>query len=202
MKKVLLFVALFFATFVLVACGETTISFEKESITLEAGDEETLKYTVSDKDAVLEWSSSAVEIVEVDGEGKVKALEPGVAEVTVTIKDTDISAVITITVTLEPVIYKIEVSIYNYENEEVFKEEVVFDEDDNLKDLLINHEDIQMKGEESDFGFYIVEMYDISSNDYEQTFWNVKVNGEDSMVGISLIELVNGDKISFHLIGW
>lgn len=96
----------------------------------------------------------------------------------------------------------IHVTVFNFEQEEVFDGDIKFAEDDTLQDLLAEHKEIKMKGETSTFGFYIVEMVGFSSLDHENTFWNIKVNGEDSLVGISLIELVDKDVIEFHLIGW
>lgn len=96
----------------------------------------------------------------------------------------------------------IEVKVYNVESELVYSGEIDFQEDDSLIELLKEHEEIQMKGEDQSFGFYIIEMSGISAEDYENVFWNIKVNGEDSLVGISQIELVDGDLIEFALISW
>lgn len=96
----------------------------------------------------------------------------------------------------------VEIKIYNFEAVEVFNDEVKFAEEDTLEDLLKEHKKIQMKGETASFGFYITDLVGVSSNDHTNSFWNIKVNGEDSMVGISLIELVDGDIYEFHLIGF
>lgn len=97
---------------------------------------------------------------------------------------------------------KIEVRVYNYESKEVFKGKISFTEEDTLLKLLQDHKDIKLKGEESALGFYILEIKGINANDYEFTFWNVKVNSENSPVGISEIKLVDKDVIEFWLISW
>lgn len=96
----------------------------------------------------------------------------------------------------------IEVKVYDVESVEVFKGNIKFSEEDTLEELLKNHEKIKMKGETSSFGFYIVEMVGVNANDHENTFWNIKVNGEDSMVGVSELDLVDKDVIEFRLISW
>lgn len=96
----------------------------------------------------------------------------------------------------------ITVKVYNVDQEEVFSGEIDFKEGDSLVELLKNHKEIQMKGEDQSFGFYIVEMAGINANDYEKVFWNIKVNGEDSLVGISQLEITDGDIIEFALISW
>ena len=96
----------------------------------------------------------------------------------------------------------VQIKIYDFEAEEVFNKEISFGEEDSLLALLKNHKTIKMQGEESTFGFFIVEMVGISSNDYESSFWNIKVNGEDSLLGISEIDLEDGEVIEFHLISW
>jgi hypothetical protein len=97
---------------------------------------------------------------------------------------------------------EIEVKIYDFAGEEVFKEKISFEKDDTLEGLLKEHKTIKMKGEESTFGFFIVELMGISANNHGNAFWNVKVNGEDSLVGVRDIRLVDGDVIEFHLISW
>ena len=96
----------------------------------------------------------------------------------------------------------VEIKIYNFEAEEVFNDEVKFSEEDTLEDLLKEHKKIQMKGETSSMGFYITDLAGVSSKNHDSTFWNIKVNGEDSMLGISMIKLVDGDVIEFHLISY
>ena len=96
----------------------------------------------------------------------------------------------------------VEIKIYNLEAEEIFDEKVKFSEEDTLEDLLKEHKKINMKGETLSYGFYITDLAGVSSKNYENCFWNVKVNGEDSMVGISMIKLVDGDVLEFHLISF
>lgn len=96
----------------------------------------------------------------------------------------------------------ITVKVYDVDQEEVFSGEIKIKKGDSLVELLKNHKEIQMKGEDQSFGFYIVEMAGINANDYEKVFWNIKVNGEDSLVGISQLEITDGDIIEFALISW
>jgi len=97
---------------------------------------------------------------------------------------------------------EIEVRVYNFDSEEVFSGKINFTKDDNLVDLLKNHETIKMKVEEFSFGYFIVEMVGINANNYQNAFWNIKVNGEDSLVGVNEIKLHDGDVIEFALISW
>jgi hypothetical protein len=93
---------------------------------------------------------------------------------------------------------KITVVVNNAESEEVFREEIGFKVGDNLVDLLKNHEEIAMKGNNHpSFGFYIVEMCGISATG--NAWWNIKINGADAEVGVSSIELNDQDVITFTL---
>ncbi|MDN6810040.1 polysaccharide lyase family 8 super-sandwich domain-containing protein, partial [Lentilactobacillus parabuchneri] len=65
-----------------------------------------LEFTLTPKginvpDDQIEWSSSDTSIVEVDNQGVIKALNKGTAEITVQIKDTELSDTIPVTVTEE-----------------------------------------------------------------------------------------------------
>jgi len=71
-----------------------------------------------------------------------------------------------------------------------------------LLKLLQDHEEIKLKGEEGTYGFYIIELVEVSSNDYQNTYWSIEVNGEYSLVGISDIELSDDDIIELSLIGY
>lgn len=109
MKKITKILSLFFMlTFALVvtACGEdpVEISFDNADETMIVGDELQLKYTVSDTTVSLEWSVDDPSLLEINQTGNVKALKNGVANVTVKVKDEEISATIKVTINPKPVI--------------------------------------------------------------------------------------------------
>ena len=103
---------------------------------------------------------------------------------------------------IDKTISEISIIIVDYEGDEVFNDKIIFGEDDDLIELLENHEEIALKGEESSFGFYIVEILGISANDYNQVYWSIEVNNEYSLVGIGDIKLVDQDIIKLSLIGY
>lgn len=96
----------------------------------------------------------------------------------------------------------IEVQIVDFEGNELFHDEIDFDVDDTLVDLLKNHKEIKMTGETSEIGFYIVSLCEVSASNENKTYWSIEVNGEYALVGVSEIPLIDGDEISFLLIGW
>ncbi|MBW5470976.1 phage tail protein [Brevibacillus formosus] len=68
----------------------TGVELEEEELTLRVGDTESLRATVKPTNATnkrVKWESSDFEIVEVDEEGKIKAVAPGTATITVTTVD-------------------------------------------------------------------------------------------------------------------
>ncbi|TKI58698.1 DNRLRE domain-containing protein [Brevibacillus antibioticus] len=68
----------------------TGVELEEEELTLRVGDTESLRATVKPTNATnkrVKWESSDSEIVEVDEEGKIKAVAPGTATITVTTVD-------------------------------------------------------------------------------------------------------------------
>ena len=69
--------------------GETKVTLNKESITLDLGGvrEEELKATVTPTQLEVTWSSTDEEIVKVDKEGKVTAVKVGTAEIIAKAKD-------------------------------------------------------------------------------------------------------------------
>lgn len=109
MKKITRILSLLIMlTFALVvtACGEkpVEISFDNGSEEMVVGDELQLEYTVSDATVSLEWSVDEPTLLEIDQSGKVKALKEGVANVTVKVKDEDITATIEVTISPKPII--------------------------------------------------------------------------------------------------
>jgi hypothetical protein len=77
------------------------VSLDKTSLSLVAGDSETLVATVSPADAVnknVAWSSSNEAVATVDGGGKVTAVQKGTATVTVTTADGGKTATCEVTV--------------------------------------------------------------------------------------------------------
>ncbi len=68
----------------------TGVELEEEELTLRVGDTESLRATVKPTNATnkrVKWESSDSEIVEVDKEGKITAVAPGTATITVTTED-------------------------------------------------------------------------------------------------------------------
>lgn len=68
----------------------TGVELEEEELTLRVGDTESLRATVKPTNATnkrVKWESSDSEIVEVDEEGKIKAVAPGTVTITVTTVD-------------------------------------------------------------------------------------------------------------------
>lgn len=85
--------------FGLVACDKKVeISFVNPNETLEVGKTLQLDFTISDDKLSLEWSTDNSAIIEVDQTGLVKGLKAGDANVTVKVKDKDVSATIKVTV--------------------------------------------------------------------------------------------------------
>lgn len=94
------------------------------------------------------------------------------------------------------------VQIVDFDGKELFNDEIKFDADDTLVDLLKNHKKIKMTGETSEYGFYVVSLCGVSASNEDHTYWSIEVNGEYSLVGVSDITLVDGIEIAFLLIGW
>ena len=94
------------------------------------------------------------------------------------------------------------VQIVDFDGKELFNDEIKFDADDTLVDLLKNHKKIKMTGETSEYGFYVVSLCRVSASNEDHTYWSIEVNGEYSLVGVSDITLVDGIEIAFLLIGW
>ena len=96
MKKLFMFGVLFLVALTLAACTkDPTITFPKEEIDMELGQEITLAPVVSDKELEVVYSVGAGEVVSLDG-AKVTALRKGEATITATFKDTKISATVKI----------------------------------------------------------------------------------------------------------
>jgi len=94
------------------------------------------------------------------------------------------------------------VQIVDFDGKELFNDEIKFDADDTLVDLLKNHKKIKMTGETSEYGFYVASLCGVSASNEDHTYWSIEVNGEYSLVGVSDIVLVDGIEIAFLLIGW
>lgn len=82
-------------------------------------------------------------------------------------------------------------------NETLFSKNVSFTKIDTLKGLLLSLDEINVIGEEGDYGFYITSICDLKQeNGY---YWMFYVNDESSLVGISSVKLRNGMNITFKL---
>lgn len=97
---------------------------------------------------------------------------------------------------------KFSLKVYDFEGAEVYSKEYKFKEDDSLEAILKADKDLKMKGDTSEFGFFITELFGIASSDDDHTFWNLKIDGEDSMVGVRGVVLEDGMAIGFYLISW
>lgn len=61
--------------------------------------------------------------------------------------------------------------------------------------------ELQVETKDSSFGAYITGMMGVAA-DEKSEFYNIKVNGEDAMVGISELPLEDGSTYTFTLIGF
>ena len=80
----------------------TSVSLNKDALSLTVNDTETLAATVQPSDATnktVTWSSDAENIAMVDTTGKVTAVAPGTANITVTTQDGEFTATCAVTVT-------------------------------------------------------------------------------------------------------
>lgn len=96
----------------------------------------------------------------------------------------------------------ITVQVVDFAGKDLFNKEIKFGTSDTLVDLLKDNKKIKMTGETSEYGFYVISLCGVAASNEDQTYWSLEVNDEYSMVGVSDIVLVDGDKISFLLIGW
>ncbi len=126
MKKVLkvfsLLVMLGLALFVVACDGEeeevvVEVSFTQASASVEVEKTVQLEVEVSDSKLELEYSSSDVAVATVDQSGKVTGVKVGSADITVKVKDQDVSDTITVQVKAKPVVLPTAVAVDNEENE-------------------------------------------------------------------------------------
>ena len=97
----------------------------------------------------------------------------------------------------------ITVIVVDSDKTELFEGELVFNEGDSLVDLLKNHEEIKLGGSDSEYGFYIESVCGKNASDAGATFyWNLKINGEDSMVGISSVVIEDEMEVKLSLVDW
>ena len=75
-----------------------TISLNKEAITLEEGNSETIKATVSQDNKTVTWSSNKEDVATVDNNGKITAKKVGEATITAKVTD-DVKATVSVKVT-------------------------------------------------------------------------------------------------------
>ena len=68
-----------------------------------------------------------------------------------------------------------------------------------LDDQANNKADFAYETEKSDFGDYIISINNEKANSASE-FWNIKINGSDSQLGISDIVPQNNDVITFTLL--
>ena len=87
--------------------------------------------------------------------------------------------------------------------EELFNDELAYFTGDTLVDVFTKDEKVKMTGETSEYGFFIESVCGKNATDAGETyFWNLKVNGEVSLVGISFVVIEDGMKIELILTDW
>lgn len=85
----------------------TSVNLNKTALTLNIGGNETLIATVMPENAdnkTMTWESSDSDVVETDSQGRIKAVSPGTATITVKTQDGEKMATCVVTVQSEPVI--------------------------------------------------------------------------------------------------
>ena len=87
--------------------------------------------------------------------------------------------------------------------EELFNDELAYFTGDTLVDVFTKDEKVKMTGSTSEYGFFIEGVCGKKATDAGETyFWNLKVNGEVSLVGISSVVIEDGMKIELILTDW
>lgn len=80
-----------------------------------------------------------------------------------------------------------------FSEDKVVKEEVTFDADDTVMDILEDHFDVE---EENGF---VTSIDGVSQDNSKQLFWMYDINGELAPKGAEEMEVSDGDTISFYL---
>ncbi len=75
--------------------------------------------------------------------------------------------------------------------------EIEFTKKDSLEALVVDHEEILAKGGRSQYGLFIEEMCGVEAP--ENHFWKIYVDGEDPMLGVSMIPLKDKSTVEFVL---
>lgn len=97
----------------------------------------------------------------------------------------------------------ITVIVEDSDKTELFKGEIIFNKGDSLVDLLKSHEEIKLGGSDSEYGFFVESVCGKNASDAGETFfWNLKINGEDSMVGISSVVIEDKMEVKLSLVDW
>lgn len=89
------------------------------------------------------------------------------------------------------------VEVYNSDNEMIYSTNVKLVEDFDLVKALQDHKKIKLQGSTSEWGFFVTGVCDVEAD--AEHYWGLKVNGEDSMVGIGEVEVKKDDVIAFVL---
>lgn len=97
----------------------------------------------------------------------------------------------------------ITVIVVDSDKTELFNGEIIFNKGDSLVDLLKSHEEIKLGGSDSEYGFFVESVCGKNASDAGATFfWNLKINGEDSMVGISSVVIEDKMEVKLSLNDW
>lgn len=94
------------------------------------------------------------------------------------------------------------VEVINVGGEVLFTGVITKSDEFDLVDALVAHSEIKLAGTTSEYGYYVTGVCGIEANGDLFQFWSLQVNYVDSMVGISEVEVNNGDTISFILTTW
>lgn len=94
------------------------------------------------------------------------------------------------------------VEVIDVEGEVLFAGVIIMEKEFDLVNSLTIHEEIKLNGSTSEYGYFVTGVCGLEANGDLFQFWSLKVNGEDSMVGISEVEVNKGDTISFVLTTW
>ena len=84
----------------------------------------------------------------------------------------------------------------------VEEKELKLVKDLDLVAVLKADEDIRLDGSDGEYGFYITKAGGYEANASENEFWQLSVNGKQSDVGISALEVKAKDKITLQVTQW
>lgn len=90
----------------------------------------------------------------------------------------------------------ITISVFNKENENIYKERVNTDKQ-YLIEVLEENKDLDVKAEDSQYGKYITSIKGIEQGD--NYYWSYYIDGQYAEVGVSSCEIENGKTYDFKI---